>query len=149
MLSLRAVALAGGVGLGVAPGLADKGARGIVKERIDAMDALKGDMKAISEMFQGRTPYQSDEVTWRADRIKAYGRDFERLFPSGSNDGPSEASPRIWSEWSRFMGRTTDMTIAARALMDAARREPAARKAFEQLGQTCRTCHDDYRLEKP
>lgn len=129
--------------------LAHKGATGIVKERMDAMKSLKEDMKAISDMLRGRTAYKGDEVQWRVDRIKAHSRDFERLFPSGSNAGPSEASPRIWSEWSRFMRQTTDMTAAARALMDAARREPAARKAFGQLGQTCRACHDDYRLEKP
>jgi len=95
--------------------LAHKGATGIVKERMDAMKSLKEDMKAISDMLRGRTAYKGDEVQWRADRIKAHSRDFERLFPSGSNAGPSEASPRIWSEWSRFMRQTTDMTAAARA----------------------------------
>lgn len=144
-----AVVLAGGVFAGAGSGLAHKGATGIVKERMDAMKSLKEDMKAISDMFRGRMPYKSDEVTWRADRIKAHGRDFERLFPSGSNSGPSEASPRIWSEWSRFMGQSADMTAAARRLMEAARKEAAARTAFGALGQTCRACHDDYRLEKP
>ncbi len=113
------------------------------------MKSLKGDMKAMSDMFRGRTPYKSDEVIWRADRIKAHGRDFKRLFPSGSNAGPSEVSPRIWSEWSRFMQQSADTTAAAWALMDAAGKRVRVRKAFGELGQTCRTCHDDYRLEKP
>jgi hypothetical protein len=38
---------------------------------MDAMKSLKGDMKARSDMFRGRTPYKSDEVIWPADRIKA------------------------------------------------------------------------------
>lgn len=146
---IAALVLVGLASAGANHGFAHKGASGIVKERMDAMKSLKGDMKAISDMFRGRTAYKNDEVKWRADRIKAHGRDFERLFPSGSTDGPSEASPRIWSEWSRFMQQTGDMTAAARGLMNAARDKTAARKAFGELGQTCRTCHDDYRLEKP
>ena len=105
-------------------------------------------MRTMSGMFRGRIAYKGDEVQWRADRISADGRDFERLFPSVSNDAPSESSPQIWSEWSRFLRRLADMTAAASELMKAASQRSAARTAFAALGQTCRSCRDNYRLEK-
>jgi cytochrome c556 len=150
----RATALAGGlVVAGVLVAGADRcfaheGAKGMVNERMNAMKSLKADMKAISDMLRGRVVFKADEVQWWADRIRAHGRDFARLCPEDSNKAPSEASPRIWSEWLRFLRRSQDMTAAAGALMKAANREAAARMAFGELAQACRSCHDDYRLDK-
>ena len=144
----RATALAGVLATGADRGFAHEGAKGMVNERMNAMKSLKADMKAISDMLRGRAVFKAEEVQWRADRIRAHCRDFERLFPEDSNDASSEASPRIWSEWSRFLRRSQDMTAAAGALMKAGNREAAARMAFGELAQTCRSCHDDYRLDK-
>jgi cytochrome c556 len=40
------------------------------------------------------------------------------------------------------------MADAARALASVAQDQWKARDAFGTLGQTCRSCHDDYRMEK-
>jgi cytochrome c556 len=92
---------------GSTAGLAHRGASGIVKERMDVMKSLKADMKEIFDMFRGRTRYSTAIVRRDAVRMTGHALDYERLFPPGSNGQPSEASPRIWSEQTRFGSRWT------------------------------------------
>ena len=133
---------------GVGHGLAHVGATGIVKERMDIMKSLKDDMKTISDMFRGRIPYSTAVVRENANRMKNHALDYERLFPPGSDKHPSEASPRIWSEQTRFGKQWIDMADAARTLAAVAQDQWKARDAFGSLGKTCSACHDDYRIEK-
>jgi cytochrome c556 len=91
------------VSLAAASAFAHGGATGVVKERMDAMGALKDAMKALSPMMQGKTPYDADFVGQQAAIIgKHAGTDLTELFPEGTLDKPSEARPEIWESWSDF-----------------------------------------------
>lgn len=112
-----ALAIAGPAGLALAHG----GATGIVKERMDLMDSIGKAMKSVTEMFQGTTDYDADEVRDAASLIANHGGEaMTRLFPEGSIQAPSEALPAIWQDWERFSALAKDLSVYAKALAEAA-----------------------------
>ncbi len=138
-----------------AAALAHGGATGIVKERMDQMDAVSKSMKAIGAMLKGAEPYDAERVRALANEIGEMGGErLVALFPDNSLDPPTEARPEIWSNWERFARQANEMQDAARALADGADRprgdtSPASPdQMFHKLGETCKACHESFRIKK-
>lgn len=134
---------------------AHQGATGIVKDRMDLMGQIKDAMKDLGQMVQGRTLYDAARMQARARDLAGHGGDaMTRLFPKDSIMGPSESLPAIWQDWDRFEATANDMRTRAEALAATVAANPgpdgaAARAAaFAALGQTCKTCHADFRMKK-
>ncbi|MFV1601571.1 MULTISPECIES: c-type cytochrome [unclassified Phaeobacter] len=82
---------------------AHSGATGVVKERMDGMDAMKASMKLLAPMMQGQTPYDAAVVREEAQTIQTHaGEVLTGLFPTGSDGHPSDAKPEIWADWEGF-----------------------------------------------
>lgn len=114
---------------------AHAGATGIVKERMDLMKALGGDVKRLARMFEGETSYDSEEVSAAAARIDSRaGGDMLELFPEGSSGHPSEATEHIWRHWPEFEAKADELATRASvlaAVADAGKGD--ARAAFGRL----------------
>lgn len=83
--------------------LAHSGASGVVKQRMDAMDAMGEAMKRITPVMRRQVDYDPQVVRDAAEvMIMHAGEDLTELFPSGSNDKPSEALDTIWEDWGNF-----------------------------------------------
>ena len=65
------------------------------------------------------------------------------MFPEGSEGG--DALPAIWQNPEDFRARLTDFQQAAADLKSAVNGGGEIGPAFQQLGQACKACHDDYR----
>lgn len=158
--------------------LAHGGATGIVKERMDAMEAVGTSMKTIAGMLRGAVPYNAEAVRAEAVKIAGHGGDrLTELFPDGSTDAPSEATAAIWENWEAFRDLAQRLADYANALADAADNENAGhmmgqgmavrpgtmagggptaemlaamppQAAFGHLAQTCKDCHRDFRAER-
>lgn len=99
---------------------AHSGATGIVKQRMDAMSAMKDTVKSLTTIMRGEAPYDPSQVKEAAAVIKSHSADsMTRLFPEGSIEGKSEARPEIWSNWEEFETLANQLAIFAEAL-DAA-----------------------------
>ncbi len=126
---------------------AHKGATGVVKERMDAMESIGKDTKALGRMFQGKAPYDAGQVKVLAERIAGHsGARMNALFPDGTKASPSEAKTLIWSEWERF-GRIS-MALETAALSLAAKASEGsdvAKAPFVEMAGTCKDCHKRYR----
>lgn len=97
------------------------GATGVVKERMEAMSALKEAMKVLTPMMQGKTSYDADLVVRQAKIIgKHSGSELTELFPKGSLEKPSEARPEIWENWSDFQNLANQMSTYSEGLALAA-----------------------------
>ncbi|WP_417689410.1 c-type cytochrome [Roseibium sp.] len=97
------------------------GAKGIVKERMDAMGMLADAMKSLAPIVRGDVDYDADTVRKGAEALRAHSGDaLTRLFPEGSISGPSEAREEIWSEWERFTELSQQLEQFATALAGAA-----------------------------
>lgn len=146
LLSLTVVAvLAGSANL-----MAHGGAKGIVKERMEVMKSIGKAMKSISKMARGKAPLDADKVAASARSIARHGQRIPAMFPKGSSQGVTEASPRIWQDPEGFKQGTQQMVDAARSLEAAARSDDAGnvKAAFASLGKTCGTCHKQFRIKK-
>ncbi|WP_415886490.1 c-type cytochrome [Neptuniibacter sp. QD37_6] len=97
------------------------GATGIVKERMDAMEDMKGAMKTVSDMFKGKIPYEPVQVRVAAETINMHaGENLTKLFPEGSLDHPTEAKAEIWQDWDRFQHLSKELERISQGLYDAA-----------------------------
>lgn len=138
------------LGLAQAPTVqAHDGATGVVKERMELMKALGGEMKKLAAMFKGDTPYDAAAVAATARRIEDHsGGHLLEMFPEGSAGGPSEAADNIWRHWPEFEARADELGTQASALTAVADAgEAEARLAFGRLAGTCKACHQDFKSD--
>lgn len=130
---------------------AHSGATGIVKQRMDKMGEVASQMKVIARMLNGQVDFDQAILEASAAEIADHASGFEPLFPEGSVSPPSEARPRIWTRWDDFRDQFATMEVRAGSLADQAAlaEDPSDLKnAFVRLGNTCKSCHQDFRQQK-
>ncbi|WPZ34560.1 cytochrome c [Thalassobaculum sp. OXR-137] len=134
---IAAVALAAVIGAGATTAIAHGGATGVVKERMEAMEALGDAMKELTAMMRGQQDYSPDRVRTLAGTIDSHsGAAMTKLFPKDSLDHPSEALPAIWSDWDRFSALSAQLSTYAQALAAAAdNHRPAGSAPGGMMGQ--------------
>jgi cytochrome c556 len=147
---LAAGALALILGLAAVSATAHQGASGIVKERMDTMSAIARNMKALATMVK------TDKVDPQAakaigSRVAEHASLFPTQFPEGSLSQVSEARAEIWADFDDFQAKSDELVMAASNLAesdpdDLDRR--ALRQALKAMGQTCKSCHESYRVKK-
>lgn len=82
--------------------MAHSGATGIVGERMNGMMEMARSVKQLSDAVDSSSVDQEKvENAARAIRKHA-GNTMLSLFPEGSMESPSVASPLIWDEWQKF-----------------------------------------------
>lgn len=177
-MTIATAALAAMLAGGVAGAFAHGGATGVVKERMESMEALGDAMKELTAMMRGQRPYGAERVRALAGIIESHGGDaLTELFPKGSLDHPSEAVPAIWSNLDRFSAIADRLSEYAAALAKAAGNDRPAAGAggmmqgqgmmgtghgptaemlvrmppdavFLHLADTCSACHQDFRKKQ-
>lgn len=144
-----AVLVAGLIMAGAA--LAHTGATGVVKERMEAMKAIGASMKAIATMIKGAAPYDAAKAAAAGEAIARHAGAIPDLFPEGSSGAPSEALPLIWTDWPDFLSATAALEERALDLAAAAgtaQNADALKAPFAALGETCKTCHEEFRAKE-
>lgn len=115
----------------VQPVAAHGNATGVVKERMDLMDDMKGAMKTLADMFSGSEPFDAKAATLAAETIEQRaGKRMTALFPEGSlkGMGHTEARPEIWQQWERFTQHANQLEQFSRALKTSLQK-PAGKPA--------------------
>lgn len=131
--------------------LAHDGATGMVMQRMEAMKEISQSMKAIGAMVKGEKEFNAAEVEAAALVIAGHGKHIGHMFPEGSLDKPTEALPVIWTRWDDFTRIGKEMETSALALAEASKSASTAQDIVQHLGavgQTCKSCHQDFRLAK-
>ena len=126
--------------------IAHSGAKGIVKERMDYFKASQDNLKKIrthirNENYASIIPLANSIASWSA-RMSDY-------FPAGSDTKPSEASPKIWSDFAGFTAAAQLNWVATISLAKAAEMgdRDAVINAFKDTAASCKSCHKTYRLK--
>lgn len=127
---------------------AHSGATGVVKERMEMMKGMGDAMKEIAGMLRGKTDYDADRVRTLSEEMKKHAAHMPLMFPEGSDDKPSEAKATIWTDADGFKAASMELAEYAGALADAADEKSSAMAAFRDVGQSCKSCHTDYREKK-
>lgn len=134
--------------LATAVALPHSGATGVVKQRMDMMEAIAGRMKTVAAMIRGKRPFDANDAAAAAETIAAHARKLPQMFPEDSAGGSSEASAHIWVNWEQFVKLSRRMQMKALSLAETAAATADGvdlRPQFRELGQTCIACHEVFR----
>ena len=131
---------------GLGSALAHSGATGIVKERMDMFKRSQKNLKAIKSHIRGED-YGS--IAKLADEIREWAIKKPEYFPEGSNIKPSEASPKIWEDFSGFRRAAMKNETATKKLIAAAEagNHTAVMEGFKAVASSCKSCHQSYKLD--
>lgn len=129
------------------PAAGHMGAKGVVKERMDATGAMGRAMRSLYAMARGTTPVDGAEVARTGRFIRDYAERIPELFPEGTHSPPSEARPEIWTDWAAFEKRAGDLAgeAAKPAEVGADDDRRALVRQFRRVGRACSVCHESLR----
>ncbi len=129
---------------------AHEGAKGVVKERMDAMSDLGRAAKAMTEMFKGQQRYDPEAVARLAKSMAAHADKLPAMFHHGSDGHPSKTLAKAWSDRADFVQAFATLKAQARKLGEmaptATQRESMVQ--FFKMSRTCSSCHTTYRAPK-
>lgn len=139
------------VGLLAAPvALAHQGAKGVVKQRMDAMGEIAANLKAVNGMLRGTQGMDRAAMETALRQIAEHARMLPDKFPEGTDAAPSEAGPAIWTDPEGFAALFADLETAANAMAALSASADTAKlgQAFGPVATTCKACHADYRVNR-
>ena len=116
---------------------AHEGAKGVVMERMMAMEQVGEAMKEITAMFRGQKDYDPVELAAKSRLIGGHGGPaLTRLFPEGSLEAPTEALPEIWADWTRFQALARDLSRQGELLARTVEKEAGLPGPAKDAGVT-------------
>lgn len=119
-------------------------------QRQALMKDVRESAKVIGGMMRGEAEYDAAAVTEALAVFKKASGHIGELFPEGSEAGEeTEAAPAIWEDREGFneaIGKWAEATDAA--LADVPDSLDEAKPVLGAVFQSCKGCHDNYRIEK-
>ena len=119
----------------------------IVDYRQGAMSAVGGNISAVAAIVMSGADFR-DNLPEHTRALVALTEDIPALFPEGSEHADSDARAAIWEDFEAFESLSFDTHEAARNLHEAVTAgadDAELMSAFRVLGESCRSCHDDFR----
>jgi cytochrome c556 len=144
IITMTAIALTMGISMYAA---ADTTPEDAADYRTAVMESLRGHIRAASMSVRGLVEDRGQLLN-HAQGLANGAKEFDYLFPEGSNVGESEALPVIWEEPDEFAAAIAKVQEASAAFVVAAESgdSEAIGGAFRNLGGACRGCHDRFRV---
>ncbi|BCP52757.1 hypothetical protein K32_13740 [Kaistia sp. 32K] len=121
----------------------------VIAERQALMKANAAAAKTIFEMVQGKTDYDAAAAQAAFEKLAVDMKSFPSLFPEGSDQGKTTASPAIWQDKAGFEAIAVKLGADATAGAAAAAGGLDAIKASAgAVGGSCQSCHEKFRVKK-
>jgi cytochrome c556 len=128
------------------PSAAHDHATGVVKERMDMMEAMAKRMKAIRARIEKRRDLAGIKAD--AEAIASHAPHVVHLFPPGSTQPPTDATVAIWQNWPDFERKAAALEVESKKLMGVPPKDADALSAqFRAVSETCGACHEKYRTK--
>jgi cytochrome c556 len=128
-------------------------ARQAVDERKAVYKLIGANFKPIGNVLKGSTQYDAATIQKSIDRVVFLSGLLDEAFPENSNLGDPETKAKadIWTNRADFEKKEKDFQSHVLALQKVNETEKEATEAFKTaaaaVGQDCKACHDDYRLQ--
>lgn len=118
-----------------------------VKYRQSALTVMSTHFGRIGAVVKGDKPYDKASVESDAAIVEMMSKLPWTAFPAGSDTANSKAKPEIWKEHDKFVGGSDKLQADTAKLSAAAKSGDLAaiKTAFGAAGQTCKSCHDNFR----
>ncbi|MBX8824528.1 cytochrome c [Ochrobactrum sp. SFR4] len=122
-----------------------------VTDRQALMKDVGRSMGVLGPIMKGDKPFEAEAVQAALEQLKADAikMDAEKLFPKGSESGDTAAAPKIWEDEAGFKVEIEKFRTATAAAADAKPQDvDALRVSMKDVGASCGTCHQAYRIKK-
>ncbi|MGC9419049.1 MAG: c-type cytochrome [Rhodovulum sp.] len=125
----------------------------VVDARRGFYSLLGANMGALVSMVKGETEYDGAAAQTYADNMKLLtGYNMGHLYAPGTSNadmpGKTRALPAIWEDGAGVQEKGMAYVQAVEKLNEVAGLDKAElAKAVQELGGTCKGCHDDYRAK--
>ncbi len=120
-----------------------------IDSRQKIMLSVGGAAGAAVAMIRGDVPFNPAIANAVFSTLNAAAHNYGDYFPEGSEDDDSKASPKIWEDMAGFQSELAKFQESAGAAVAAKPQDLEAFKAaFGQIGGSCKSCHEGYRIEK-
>ncbi len=117
--------------------------------RQNLMKQAGASMGAMGAIAKGEAEFDARVVEASLRTLHAVALGYAPLFPEGSESDPSEAGPAIWTEADGFAEQNAKFIAAtAQALAMKPQSADEMKQAMGVLGQSCKSCHEGYRVKK-
>ena len=128
----------------ITPLLANEGAQGVVKERMDKFKISKKMMQTIHKSIQNE---DFGTIEKSATTLYNWSKEMIKYFPEGSDGAPSEASADIWLDPEGFKKAVNNFELASLKLINNSKEKDFDNSvdAFRSLAGTCKGCHQKFR----
>ncbi|WP_409523419.1 c-type cytochrome [Nitrincola sp. MINF-07-Sa-05] len=135
------------------PAVADaRDAEDAIEYRQSVYKAIKWHMDPMAAMVKGDIEYDAISLTRHAQNVHALsGMLLEGFVPGsdmGAHAGTTGARSEIWERWGEFEEKMSTLNEQSQALVIASTSGDLRgniRPAFAELGQACKSCHDEFR----
>lgn len=133
---------------------AHSGATGVIKERMDGMNAMATHAKNIADMFKGKAAFNLLEVRAAARSFIDHGQPMVGLFPDTefSRTGKyTQALPAIWNDAQGFDKSVQQFVLQSEkllALTETTSDQVVLKKQFFVAAKGCSDCHKRFRKPK-
>ncbi|WP_379061303.1 c-type cytochrome [Mesorhizobium sp. UC22_110] len=105
----------------------------------------------LSKVVKGEEAFDATAVLAQLKALEANADKFDvaTLFPAGSDQGKTEASPKIWEDMAGFKAAEDKYLADVKAAVAAAPANvDALKESFGKVAANCGACHKVYRLKK-
>ena len=105
----------------------------------------------LAKMAKGAEPFDDAKVMDALQALQANADKFDvdALFPAGSDQGKTTASPKIWEDMAGFKAAEDKYAADVKAAVAAKPADAAALgQQIQAIGSDCGTCHQSYRVKK-
>jgi len=119
------------------------------EKRQAAMEIVGKSAKTVGDMLRGNAPFDAAAANEALAAMQEAVVDYGEFFPEGSEHPESEAAPAIWEDMDGFQSTLSAFREDLAAGVEAAPQTPETLGAtFGEIAQNCRTCHEQYRIDK-
>ena len=128
----------------ITPLLANEGAQGVVKERMDKFKISKKMMQTIHKSIQNE---DFGTIEKSATTLYNWSKEMIKFFPEGSDGAASEASTDIWLDPEGFKKAVNNFELASLKLINSSKEKDFDKTvdSFRSLAGTCKGCHQKFR----
>ena len=120
-----------------------------IKERHELMEGVGEAAEPIGLMLRGEREYDAEVLITSLVTFRDASEKFGELFPEGSETGgDTEAAPAIWEDRAGFdeaLAMWRDATVEA--IESRPKSLEAARPVVGPVFNSCKNCHDGYRID--
>ncbi|WP_299479800.1 cytochrome c [uncultured Roseibium sp.] len=132
--------------LSVTVALAHEGVKNAaVQARMDSMSEIAKSMKLLGNMAKGAAPFDAKAANSATAIIANEASKTASLFEAQETDPKSEAKPEIWTNFEDFNRKAADMERVALEFSNSISDLERLKTATNLIGQTCKSCHAEFR----